>query len=147
MCDGHQVRESSSNPGSFVVSVLDPKGTGKVTHVVINNRGGKLDVGGGGDTFESLAELVAHYRTVPMVEKSGNVISLSKPLNATKIRAAGTYNNCTLICLPDRVCAAEHTSTPTGHASWCERPLSACIYFAIVFFEKLTRFLSLWVPC
>eukprot|EP00729_Bicosta_minor_P002272 gene2272-3250_t len=60
------VRESSSKPGSFVISVLDPKGAGKVTHVVINNRGGNN----------------------PMVEKSGNVISLSKPLNATKIRAA-----------------------------------------------------------
>ena len=51
------VRESSSKPGSFVISVLDPKGAGKVTHVVINNRGGKLDVSKeSGDTFESLKE-------------------------------------------------------------------------------------------
>jgi hypothetical protein len=36
---------------------------------------------GGDDTFSSLSDLVTHYKTTPMVETSGNVIVLNKPLN------------------------------------------------------------------
>ncbi|KAG7226864.1 hypothetical protein INR49_022159 [Caranx melampygus] len=74
------VRESQSKPGDFVLSVLtneekhenlDRKT--KVTHVMIRYQDGKYDVGGG-ERFETLAELVDHYKKNPMVEKSGIVV-------------------------------------------------------------------------
>ncbi len=37
--------------------------------------GGKYDVGGG-EQFESLSELVEHYKKNPMVETSGTVVHL-----------------------------------------------------------------------
>ncbi|KFQ56819.1 Tyrosine-protein phosphatase non-receptor type 11, partial [Pelecanus crispus] len=63
------VRESQSKPGDFVLSVLtneDKMETGD--H-------GKYDVGGG-ERFDTLTDLVEHYKKNPMVEKSGAVVHL-----------------------------------------------------------------------
>lgn len=38
-------------------------------------KNGKFDVGGG-DDFDTLSDLIEHYRRSPMVEASGNVIHL-----------------------------------------------------------------------
>ncbi|XP_045912086.1 tyrosine-protein phosphatase non-receptor type 11b isoform X2 [Micropterus dolomieu] len=92
------VRESQSKPGDFVLSVLtneekhenvDRKT--KVTHVMIRYQDGKYDVGGG-ERFDTLADLVDHYKKNPMVEKSGIVVHLKQPFNATRINAANIEN-------------------------------------------------------
>ncbi|KAL3063793.1 hypothetical protein OYC64_000179 [Pagothenia borchgrevinki] len=93
------VRESQSKPGDFVLSVLtneekhenlDRKT--KVTHVMIRyQQDGKYDVGGG-ERFDTLADLVDHYKKNPMVEKSGIVVHLKQPFNATRINAASIEN-------------------------------------------------------
>jgi hypothetical protein len=44
---------------------------------MVRNRGGKYDVGGG-ERFGSLTDLVDHYRANPMVETSGNVVTMDK---------------------------------------------------------------------
>uniref|UniRef100_A0AAY4EBK9 protein-tyrosine-phosphatase n=1 Tax=Denticeps clupeoides TaxID=299321 RepID=A0AAY4EBK9_9TELE len=92
------VRESQSKPGDFVLSVLtneekhenvDRKT--KVTHVMIRCQEGKYDVGGG-ERFDTLTDLVEHYKKNPMVEKSGIVVHLKQPFNATRINAANIEN-------------------------------------------------------
>lgn len=49
---------------------------------------GKFDVGGG-EQFDSLSELIEHYKRNPMVETSGTVVHLKQPFNATRINASG----------------------------------------------------------
>ncbi|BET02499.1 Tyrosine-protein phosphatase [Nesidiocoris tenuis] len=79
------VRESQSKPGDFVLSVRTDD---KVTHVMIRCQDYKYDVGGG-DKFNSLSELIEHYKKNPMVETSGTVVHLRQPFNATKINVYG----------------------------------------------------------
>uniref|UniRef100_A0A8C6P1M6 protein-tyrosine-phosphatase n=1 Tax=Nothobranchius furzeri TaxID=105023 RepID=A0A8C6P1M6_NOTFU len=74
------VRESQSQPGDFVLSVL----TNEEKH-------DNYDVGGG-ERFDTLADLVDHYKKNPMVEKSGIVVHLKQPFNATRINAANIEN-------------------------------------------------------
>uniref|UniRef100_A0A452RTQ7 protein-tyrosine-phosphatase n=1 Tax=Ursus americanus TaxID=9643 RepID=A0A452RTQ7_URSAM len=83
------VRESQSKPGDFVLSVLTQQPDKadrrpRVTHVMIHFQ---YDVGGG-EQFDTLAELVECYKRNPMVEKSGTVLHLRQPLKATRINAA-----------------------------------------------------------
>lgn len=78
------VRESQSKPGDYVLSVRTDD---KVTHVMIRCQDAKYDVGGG-EKFESLSELVDHYKKNPMVETSGTVVHLKQPFNATRINAS-----------------------------------------------------------
>ncbi|XP_078498487.1 tyrosine-protein phosphatase non-receptor type 11-like isoform X1 [Lissotriton helveticus] len=93
------VRESQSKPGDFVLSVLTNEekmenGDRKprVTHVMIRFQpDGKYDVGGG-ERFDTLTDLVEHYKKNPMVEKSGAVVHLKQPFNTTRINAANIEN-------------------------------------------------------
>lgn len=83
------VRESQSKPGDFVLSVRTDD---KVTHVMIRcSADNKYDVGGG-EKFNSLAELIEHYKKNPMVETSGTVVHLKQPFNATRINASGIHS-------------------------------------------------------
>ncbi|XP_020296324.1 tyrosine-protein phosphatase corkscrew-like isoform X2 [Pseudomyrmex gracilis] len=77
------VRESQSKPGDFVLSVRTDD---RVTHVMIRFQDNKYDVGGG-DKFDSLSDLIEHYKKNPMVETSGSVVHLRQPFNATRINA------------------------------------------------------------
>lgn len=79
------VRESQSKPGDFVLSVRTDD---HVTHVMIRSQDNKYDVGGG-DKFDSLSDLIEHYKRNPMVETSGSVVHLRQPFNATRINASG----------------------------------------------------------
>lgn len=83
------VRESNSKPGDFVLSVRIDES--HITHVMIRCQDGKFDVGGG-EQFDSLSDLVEHYRKNPMVERSGTVVHLKQPFNATRINAAAINN-------------------------------------------------------
>ncbi|XP_046547112.1 tyrosine-protein phosphatase non-receptor type 11-like isoform X2 [Haliotis rubra] len=82
------VRESQSKPGDFVLSV---RCEDKITHVKIRYHEEKYDVGGG-EQFQTLSELVDHYKKNPMVETSGTVVHLKMPFNATRITASGIDN-------------------------------------------------------
>ncbi|XP_065088635.1 tyrosine-protein phosphatase corkscrew isoform X2 [Ochlerotatus camptorhynchus] len=79
------VRESQSKPGDFVLSVRTED---KVTHVMIRWHENKYDVGGG-QKFNTLCDLIEHYKRNPMVETCGTVVHLRQPFNATRITAAG----------------------------------------------------------
>ncbi|XP_039278631.1 tyrosine-protein phosphatase corkscrew [Nilaparvata lugens] len=79
------VRESQSKPGDYVLSVRTDD---KVTHVMIRYQDNKYDVGGG-EKFETLSDLIEHYKRNPMVETSGTVVHLKQPFNATRINASG----------------------------------------------------------
>uniref|UniRef100_A0A3Q2PAZ7 Tyrosine-protein phosphatase non-receptor type n=1 Tax=Fundulus heteroclitus TaxID=8078 RepID=A0A3Q2PAZ7_FUNHE len=83
------VRESQSKPGDFVLSVLTNEE--KHDNVDRKTKEGKYDVGGG-ERFDTLADLVEHYKKNPMVEKSGIVVHLKQPFNATRINAANIEN-------------------------------------------------------
>ena len=81
------VRESNSKPGDYVLNVKT--NDDRVTHVMIRSvffgpfstnfchsfiyrcRDGQYDIGGG-DRFDTLTELIEHYKKNPMVETSGN---------------------------------------------------------------------------
>jgi len=77
------VRESQGKPGNYVLSV---RSEDKVTHVMIRCEREKYDCGGG-EQFDSLSELIEHYKKNPMVETTGTVIHLKLPYNATKVNA------------------------------------------------------------
>lgn len=78
------VRESQSKPGDYVLTVRTDD---KATHVIIRCHENKYDVGGG-EKFESLTDLVEHYKKNPMVETTGTVVHLKLPFNATRITAS-----------------------------------------------------------
>lgn len=78
------VRESKSKVGDYVLTVRTQ--ADKVTHVMIRRHNNKYDVGGG-ERFDSLAELVEHYKQKPMVETSGTVVNMQHPFNATRLTA------------------------------------------------------------
>ncbi|XP_077998024.1 tyrosine-protein phosphatase non-receptor type 11-like [Glandiceps talaboti] len=78
------VRESQSKPGDFVLSV---RCEDRATHIMIRSQDNKYDVGGG-ERFDSLSDLVEHYKKNPMVETSGAVVNLKQPFNATRISAS-----------------------------------------------------------
>ncbi|XP_022903553.1 tyrosine-protein phosphatase non-receptor type 11-like isoform X3 [Onthophagus taurus] len=83
------VRESQSKPGDFVLSVRTDD---KVTHVIIRCTADQRYDVGGGQKFDSLSDLIEHYRKNPMVETSGTVVHLKQPFNATRINATGIHS-------------------------------------------------------
>ncbi|XP_035233634.1 tyrosine-protein phosphatase non-receptor type 11-like isoform X1 [Stegodyphus dumicola] len=102
------VRESQSKPGDFVLSVRTDD---KVTHVMIRYQDGKYDVGGG-EKFDSLTDLVEHYKKNPMVETTGTVVHLKMPFNATRITAS------TIECRVQQL--AKENSQSSGKAGFWE---------------------------
>ncbi|XP_075919547.1 tyrosine-protein phosphatase non-receptor type 11-like [Petromyzon marinus] len=92
------VRESASKPGSCVLSARTDAAVGggataggggataSVTHIMIHWASGKCHVGG--KRFDSLPDLIEHYREHPMTEESGVVVQLSHPLYSTRISAS-----------------------------------------------------------
>ena len=71
------VRESRRDPGDYVLTVRNDDGD-KMTHVKIRCGDNKYDIGPEGDKFDSLTELVEHYKKNPMVamESQGNLLLL-----------------------------------------------------------------------
>ncbi|NXE81644.1 PTN6 phosphatase, partial [Cochlearius cochlearius] len=102
------VRESLSKPGDFVLSVLTdqlkpgsdtpPAGATsasgarlKVTHIKIMCENGRYTVGGA-ETFDSLADLVEHFKKTGIEEVSGSFVYLKQPYYATRVNAADIEN-------------------------------------------------------
>jgi len=85
------VRESQSKLGDYVLNVRTSDD--RVTHVMIRSRDGKYDIGEKGDRFDTLTDLIEHYKKNPMVETSGNgnasnLINLKRPFNNTRINVS-----------------------------------------------------------
>lgn len=84
------VRESQSQVGGYVLTVRtkdEMSPTDKVTQVMIRYQNNKYDIGGG-ERFNTLTELVEHYKRNPMVETTGTVVNMKHPFNATRITAS-----------------------------------------------------------
>ncbi|KAJ3597475.1 hypothetical protein NHX12_000998, partial [Muraenolepis orangiensis] len=85
------VRGSLSNPGDFVLSVLTEektkKGDQRVTHIKILCQNESYSVG---DTifFDTLADLVEHYKRMGIEEVSGYWVHLKQPFYNTQVNAA-----------------------------------------------------------
>ncbi|XP_057260418.1 tyrosine-protein phosphatase non-receptor type 6 isoform X1 [Pezoporus wallicus] len=102
------VRESLSKPGDFVLSVLTdqlkpgsdapPAGATsaagawlKVTHIKIMCENGRYTVGDA-ETFDSLADLVEHFKKTGIEEVSGSFVYLKQPYYTTRVNAADIEN-------------------------------------------------------
>ncbi|XP_056655174.1 tyrosine-protein phosphatase non-receptor type 6 isoform X3 [Monodelphis domestica] len=91
------VRESLSQPGDFVLSVLSdqPKaGPGsplRVTHIKVMCEASRYTVGGS-ETFDSLTDLVEHFKKTGIEEASGTFVYLRQPYYATRVNAADIEN-------------------------------------------------------
>ncbi|XP_053744325.1 tyrosine-protein phosphatase non-receptor type 6 [Synchiropus splendidus] len=85
------VRESLSKPGDFVLSALtDEKnktGGKRVSHFKIKCKNGRYTVGGT-EMFDSLADLVEHYKREGIEEVTGNWVYLKQPYFSTRVNAA-----------------------------------------------------------
>ncbi|KAM8924719.1 tyrosine-protein phosphatase non-receptor type 6 [Pelodytes ibericus] len=87
------VRESRSNPGDFVISVLTQEqkdGSYKVTHIKIYCEGEKYTLGD--VMFDSLTDLIEEYRKTHIEEISGVNVYLKKPYYSTRVNAADIEN-------------------------------------------------------
>uniref|UniRef100_A0A158QGT5 protein-tyrosine-phosphatase n=1 Tax=Rodentolepis nana TaxID=102285 RepID=A0A158QGT5_RODNA len=78
------VRESIQKPGSYALSVSTED---QVSHILINRKNDKFDVGGG-HQFSSLKELIDFYLATPMFEKTGGLVCLKQPFNATRLNVS-----------------------------------------------------------
>uniref|UniRef100_A0A6I8QX10 Tyrosine-protein phosphatase non-receptor type n=1 Tax=Xenopus tropicalis TaxID=8364 RepID=A0A6I8QX10_XENTR len=89
------VRESRSNPGDFVISILTPEqkdGVHKVTHVKINTEKNKDTYNIGREKFESLTDLIEWHKKKPIEEATGSHLFLKKPCYSTRVNAADIEN-------------------------------------------------------
>ncbi|XP_028984826.1 tyrosine-protein phosphatase non-receptor type 6 isoform X2 [Betta splendens] len=85
------VRESLSKPGDFVLSVLtDEKretGAKRVSHIKIMCQSDRYTVGGS-EMFDTLTDLVEHYKRKGIEEISGNWVYLKQPYYSTRVNLA-----------------------------------------------------------
>ena len=63
----------------------------RVSHILIRKIGGMFDVGDG-PKFDSLAQLIEHYKENPMVESSGSVIHLKHPFHSTSFTPLNIFH-------------------------------------------------------
>ncbi|XP_073728351.1 tyrosine-protein phosphatase non-receptor type 6 isoform X1 [Misgurnus anguillicaudatus] len=84
------VRESLSKPGDFVLSALTDEQTsagGRVSHIKIMCNNDRYTVGGK-DIFDSLTDLVEHFKRTGIEELSGTMVYLKQPYYSTRLNAA-----------------------------------------------------------
>ncbi|XP_041708554.1 tyrosine-protein phosphatase non-receptor type 6 isoform X2 [Coregonus clupeaformis] len=87
------VRESLSKPGDFVLSVLTEEkskassGGRRVSHIKIMCQNDRYTVGGK-EMFDTLADLVEHYKRKGIEEMSGTWVHLKQPYFSTRVNAA-----------------------------------------------------------
>uniref|UniRef100_A0A8C9WMJ2 protein-tyrosine-phosphatase n=1 Tax=Scleropages formosus TaxID=113540 RepID=A0A8C9WMJ2_SCLFO len=91
------VRESLSKPGDFVLSALTeertkgPDGPRRVSHIKIMCQNYKYTIGGS-EKFDSLSDLVEHYKRKGIEELSGTWVYLKQPYYSTRVNAADIEN-------------------------------------------------------
>ncbi|XP_056114429.1 tyrosine-protein phosphatase non-receptor type 6 isoform X1 [Rhinichthys klamathensis goyatoka] len=84
------VRESLSKPGDFVLSALtgDMSSVGrKVSHIKIMCNNDRYTVGGK-ENFDTLTDLVEHFKRTGIEELSGTMVYLKQPYYSTRLNAA-----------------------------------------------------------
>ncbi|XP_016131202.1 tyrosine-protein phosphatase non-receptor type 6 isoform X2 [Sinocyclocheilus grahami] len=84
------VRESLSKPGDFVLSVLtnDLTSSGRrVSHIKVMCNNDRYTVGGK-EVFDTLADLVEHFKRTGIEELSGTMVFLKQPYYSTRLNAA-----------------------------------------------------------
>uniref|UniRef100_I3K594 protein-tyrosine-phosphatase n=1 Tax=Oreochromis niloticus TaxID=8128 RepID=I3K594_ORENI len=85
------VRESLSKPGDFVLSVLTDEisksGGKRVSHIKIMCQSDRYTIGGS-DMFDTLTDLVEHYKRKGIEEITGNWVFLKQPYYSTRVNAA-----------------------------------------------------------
>uniref|UniRef100_A0A4W5N1M8 protein-tyrosine-phosphatase n=1 Tax=Hucho hucho TaxID=62062 RepID=A0A4W5N1M8_9TELE len=87
------VRESLSKPGDFVLSVLTEEkskassGGRRVSHIKIMCQNDRYTVGGT-EMFDTLADLMEHYKRKGIEEMSGTWVHLKQPYFSTRVNAA-----------------------------------------------------------
>ncbi|XP_019896521.2 tyrosine-protein phosphatase non-receptor type 6 [Esox lucius] len=87
------VRQSLSKPGDFVLSVLTEEktkassGGRRVSHIKIMCQNDRYTVGGT-EMFDSLTDLVEHYKRKGIEELSGTWVYLKQPYYSTRVNAA-----------------------------------------------------------
>lgn len=85
------VRESLSKPGDFVLSVLTDEigkgGAKRVSHIKILCQNDRYTLVGS-EMFDSLTDLVEHYKHKGIEEVSGAMVSLRQPYYSTRVNAA-----------------------------------------------------------
>uniref|UniRef100_A0A8C7KQP7 protein-tyrosine-phosphatase n=1 Tax=Oncorhynchus kisutch TaxID=8019 RepID=A0A8C7KQP7_ONCKI len=87
------VRESLSKPGDFVLSVLTEEkskascGGRRVSHIKIMCQNDWYTVGGT-EMFDTLADLMEHYKRKGIEEMSGTWVHLKQPYFSTRVNAA-----------------------------------------------------------
>ncbi|XP_076826742.1 tyrosine-protein phosphatase non-receptor type 6 [Brachyhypopomus gauderio] len=93
------VRESLSQPGSYVLSALTDEicSSGKrVSHIKIMCNNDRYTVGGK-DVFDSLVDLVDHFKRTGIEEVSGAMVYLRQPYFSTRLNAADIDNRVKLL--------------------------------------------------
>ncbi|KAK6326712.1 hypothetical protein J4Q44_G00023570 [Coregonus suidteri] len=87
------MRESLSKPGDFVLSVLTEEKSKasnrgrRVSHIKIMCQNDRYTVGGK-EMFDTLADLVEHYKHKGIEEMSGTWVHLKQPYFSTRVNAA-----------------------------------------------------------
>ncbi|XP_036394070.1 tyrosine-protein phosphatase non-receptor type 6 isoform X1 [Megalops cyprinoides] len=87
------VRESLSKPGDFVLSVLTeerskgPNSPRRVSHIKIMCQNDRYTIGGS-EMFDSLTDLVEHFKRKGIEEMSGTWVYLKQPYYSTRVNAA-----------------------------------------------------------
>ncbi|XP_043116547.1 tyrosine-protein phosphatase non-receptor type 6 isoform X2 [Puntigrus tetrazona] len=84
------VRESLSKPGDFVLSVLtdDLTSSGRrVSHIKVMCNNDQYTVGGK-EIFDTLTDLVEHFKRTGIEELSGTMVYLKQPYYSTRLNAA-----------------------------------------------------------
>ncbi|KAL2084910.1 hypothetical protein ACEWY4_020428 [Coilia grayii] len=85
------VRESLSKPGDFVLSALtdEPSKSGgkRVSHIKIMCQNDTYTIGGA-ETFDTLTDLVEHFKKKGIEEVSGAWVHLRQPYYSTRVNAA-----------------------------------------------------------
>uniref|UniRef100_A0A8C5W910 Tyrosine-protein phosphatase non-receptor type n=1 Tax=Leptobrachium leishanense TaxID=445787 RepID=A0A8C5W910_9ANUR len=87
------LRESRSNPGDFVISVLteeEKDGNYKVTHIKVHCQGEKYTLGD--VLYDTLTDLIEDYRKKHIEEVCGTHVFLKKPYYSTRVNAADIEN-------------------------------------------------------
>ncbi|XP_023651394.1 tyrosine-protein phosphatase non-receptor type 6 [Paramormyrops kingsleyae] len=89
------VRESLSKPGDYVLSALTdefgPSGERRVSHIKIICQNDKYTVGGS-EKFDSLSDLVEHYKRKGIEELSGTWVFLKQPYYSTRVNVSDIEN-------------------------------------------------------
>uniref|UniRef100_A0A4W5L2I8 protein-tyrosine-phosphatase n=1 Tax=Hucho hucho TaxID=62062 RepID=A0A4W5L2I8_9TELE len=116
------VRESLSKPGDFVLSVLTEEKSKassvgrRVSHIKIMCQNDRYTVGGT-EMFDTLADLMEHYKRKGIEEMSGTWVHLKQPYFSTRVNAADIDSRVRLL---DQTAESENEGDKKSKAGFWE---------------------------